>query len=249
MEVGVVGLPAAPANLTAEAGNQEVTLRWDDPEDPSIIKYKVSTKRSGIWGPYLDISDTDASTVKAVLGNLINGNSYEFQIRAVNVAGEGPTSAIAGPVTPAPVPDAPSNLSATPGDQQITLTWDDPGDASITGYEYRLSRQGATWPEERVTVADDAVLNRKVTITGLKNGVAYNVRLRAVNAAGPGPEAQIWAGHPRGASGSAEEPQRRGGRRQGHAEMGRPARPQHRALPSGHEARMDLGVVLGHRRL
>ena len=40
-------------------------------------------------------------------------------------------------------PAAPSGLTAIPGDTQATLTWDDPEDSSITGYEYLLRAQVA----------------------------------------------------------------------------------------------------------
>ena len=40
-------------------------------------------------------------------------------------------------------PTAPAGLMATPGDTQATLTWDNPEDISITGYEYLLQAQVA----------------------------------------------------------------------------------------------------------
>ena len=36
---------------------------------------------------------------------------------------------------PANAADAPSGFSASAGDTQVTLTWDDPGDTSVTGYQ------------------------------------------------------------------------------------------------------------------
>ena len=42
-----------------------------------------------------------------------------------------------------PAPAAPTELTAIPGDTQATLTWDDPEDSSITGYEYLLRAQVA----------------------------------------------------------------------------------------------------------
>ena len=49
------------------------------------------------------------------------------------------------------VPVKPTGLTATAGNNQITLTWDDPSDNSITGYEYRLRAQVA-----KLTASDGA---------------------------------------------------------------------------------------------
>ena len=37
------------------------------------------------------------------------------------------------------LPDAPADLTATASDGSITLSWDDPSDSSITGYEYNVN--------------------------------------------------------------------------------------------------------------
>lgn len=43
------------------------------------------------------------------------------------------------------LPAAPDNLQAAPNSRLVTLTWDDPGDTTITGYKYRQSdRDGST---------------------------------------------------------------------------------------------------------
>ena len=49
------------------------------------------------------------------------------------------------------VPAQPTGLTATPADQQAALTWDDPSDSSITGYEYLLHGQVA-----KLTASDGA---------------------------------------------------------------------------------------------
>ena len=38
---------------------------------------------------------------------------------------------------PLPTPAAPTNLDTSAGDSQVTLSWDDPGDSTITRYEVR----------------------------------------------------------------------------------------------------------------
>ena len=40
---------------------------------------------------------------------------------------------------PANPPAAPTGLTATAGDQTVTLAWDNPGDASVTGYQFRVN--------------------------------------------------------------------------------------------------------------
>ena len=42
-----------------------------------------------------------------------------------------------------PLPDKPTGLSAAPGNQQATLSWDDPNDITITGYQ--LQQDDGVW--------------------------------------------------------------------------------------------------------
>lgn len=80
------------------------------------------------------------------------------------------------------VPDAPTNLVATPGDGQITITFTHGADGGspITNYEYTLDG-GTTW-----IPFGPAITGTTVTITGLTNGTLYTIQLRAVNAVGAG---------------------------------------------------------------
>lgn len=90
-------------------------------------------------------------------------------------------------VEPPRLPGAVTALNAQPGDGTLSLDWTgpaDPGTGQVTGYsvEYRIA--AGTW------VSADGVwsttLPRKV-ITGLSNGVAYQVRVAARSEFGVGP--------------------------------------------------------------
>ena len=86
------------------------------------------------------------------------------------------------PSTPPPsTPAAPTGLAAAAGTASATISFSPglPNGSVITNYEYSLNLGG--W-----TPLSPAVVTSPVTITGLTNGTAYNVRLRAVNAIGPG---------------------------------------------------------------
>ena len=78
------------------------------------------------------------ATSKTITG-LTGGTPYTFKVAAVNAIGTGPDSAASNSVTPtAPtVPDAPTGVSATAGQEQATVNWTAPannGGSAITSY-------------------------------------------------------------------------------------------------------------------
>ncbi len=80
---------AAPRNLLADGGDEQVTLSWEAPEDDggtAITDYEVRINQTGEW---ISIGSTD--TTHTVTG-LVNGATYVFQVRAVNAAGSSPYS-------------------------------------------------------------------------------------------------------------------------------------------------------------
>ena len=94
---------------------------------------------------------------------------------------------------PAP-PAAPTGLAAAPGDSSVTLTWDNPLNPTISGYEYQMRWAGVAWqPWTAIPDSDDTTTSH--TLTGLTNGTEYRFHLRAVNAGGTGtaaPTASPW---------------------------------------------------------
>ena len=189
VNIAVVAPPAAPSNLSATTAAGQITLSWDDPNDATITGYEYRLKEgTNDWGDWTSISGSGATTVEYVKTGLTNGTAYIVEVRAVNAGGEG-ASAQAGPVTPLAVPAAPSNLSATTAAGQITLSWDDPNDATITGYEYRLKEGTNDWGDW-TSISGSGATTVEYVKTGLTNGTAYIVEVRAVNAGGEGASAQ-----------------------------------------------------------
>lgn len=161
--------PAAPSGLQAIAGNASVTLIWN--ETFGATSYEV----------YVNGSATPSATPTAASANvtgLTNGQTYSFTVKAKNAIGLSPASgAVNGtPQAPPPellVPAAPTNVVATAGDAQATLTWT--ASSGATSYEVYL--QGGASPVKTVTATS-------TTITGLTNGNSYTYVVRARNAAG-----------------------------------------------------------------
>ncbi len=176
----------APSNLTAAPGASQVTLSWDDPETTEISKYQLKIGS----GAFTDIPNSGAITEHTVTG-LTYSTYYTFELRAYDSSAAGPSAAVAAyPVAGPTVPPPPDNLQATPADSQVTLTWDDPGDNSITRYEVS-SDGGASYS----VISGSGASTTSHTVTGLANltGSGYTFAVRAVNASGAGAPSKAWA--------------------------------------------------------
>ena len=88
--------------------------------------------------------------------------------------------------TPVTLPTAPRNLTVTPANGRITLSFDVPADAggaAITDYVVQQSTAGGAW----TTIADGVSSVTSVEVAGLTNGTVYAFRVAAVNSAGQSP--------------------------------------------------------------
>lgn len=183
--------PAAPTGLTVTPGNQLLSLSFAAGADggSAITNYEYSTNGGSSW-----TARSPASTATSFdITGLTNGTSYDVQVRAVNAIGTGTaTDSVAG--TPRTTPGAPTGLSVTPGNGQLTASFTAPasnGGSALTNYEY--STNGGS----SFTAVSPASTSTSITITGLSNGTSYNVQVRAVNAAGSGTATDSVAGTPR----------------------------------------------------
>ena len=84
------------------------------------------------------------------------------------------------------VPDAPTSVSGTAGNTQVSLTWVAPtynNGAAITDYTIQYSsNSGSSWS----TFSHAASTATSITVTGLTNSTAYIFRVAAVNSVGTG---------------------------------------------------------------
>ena len=124
-----------------------------------------------------------------------------MQVRAANAAGHGQWSDSIT-ATPQTMPTAPAVVSVAAGDGALAIAWTAPADTgglNIQGYDVRYipaeeNSPGATWTEEQDVWTLGSLEH---TITGLTNGVRYDLELRAVTSAGDGPWSSTFSGTPR----------------------------------------------------
>ncbi len=189
LRVMAVVSPAKPMGFTAEPGpgSGQVTLRWMDPGDGRITSWQYDSWRGtpGAWGGWRNFSPgAGPGATTARISGLNNDTQYGFRIRARagSLRGVESDAATATPVANPP-PAVPQGLTATPGDTEVVLTWDDPSNSSITGYEFQ-QRTGSSWPGSWTAITNSDADTTSHTVTSLANGTAYEFRLRAVNDSG-----------------------------------------------------------------
>ncbi len=173
--------PSKPTGLTAEAGSAKAYLKWNDPNDASITKWEYQYKTTSSYGAWTAMANSGATTTAYTATGLSNGTLHRFRIRAVGDGGNGAASDEAS-VTPAAVPDRPSGLSAAGGNGQVALSWTDPSDSAITGYEYRKKATGnyGAW----TAIPNSGASTTNYTATGLSDGTTYAFQIRAANSTG-----------------------------------------------------------------
>ncbi len=101
------------------------------------------------------------------------------------------TTTVPGATTTTTLPDKPAkptSFSAAAGNGSVTLEWADPGDDSITGYEFIQREKNGTWGDwgSWTAIGGSDADTTTYTVSGLTNGKGYRFRIRAVNGAGNG---------------------------------------------------------------
>ncbi len=128
--------PSRPADLTVtQTGVGQVRLAWTASTEPlTVRRYQYKQNDGGGFGNWIGIEGSDSSTASHTITGLIGGIEYSFTVGAVN--GEGQNASDVESVTLEAQAAAPSNLDADASDEQVKLSWDDPGDSTIDEYQH-----------------------------------------------------------------------------------------------------------------
>ncbi|MBL4595138.1 MAG: fibronectin type III domain-containing protein, partial [Robiginitomaculum sp.] len=193
--------PSAPVLDTPVRGDQSVSLDWTLPSDggSSITLYTITYTPAGGASQSEIIGNDEPLATQATIGSLNNGVLYTFTIIATNALGNSPAS---NPetATPATIPKAPEQLTATFGDSSVTLTWQVPSDPlgdggeSITDYTVEYREKGDT---DWIVFTDGVIATPQPTVVNLlTNGKTYEFQVSAKNIIGTGPTSNIAEAKP-----------------------------------------------------
>jgi chitodextrinase len=169
-----------------------VTLTWNGVAGAASyqVYYKMGTMASTAD---TQVPASAISGTMATVSGLTNGTQYAFVVTAHNTAGSSVASsaALATPKAATTAPSMPTNVQATSGDGQVTITWTVVTGAASYHVYYKA---GATASITDSEVAASAISGTTATVTGLTAGTQYAFVVTAYNTAGTsGPSSPVTA--------------------------------------------------------
>lgn len=195
---GTPSTPSAPT-VGAKADSQATvsfpaasTLSTGQLANGTFSKYVVNAYDTAVSTavPATSVNVTSASATSVVVPLLQNFHNYEFGLQLVTVAADGTTlfpSAESAHSTPVyqPGPAGPSNVSGTPADSSVALSWSPPANTvGLTRYFITANRTGGNPDAGAPHTAFTTGAPTNFTFTGLVNGTIYTFTVQAEYGAG-----------------------------------------------------------------
>ena len=199
--------PGAPRAPTVQTGSTtSLQVAWPAPANGGYaildydVRYYAGSADPAADADWIEEGETGGHTHTgtgntATLAGLSANTAYRVQVRAQNVLGEGAWSSSDWARTVAPGAPAAPRVAAGATLGSLRVAWSPPANdtrLAITDYDVRWrALHATTWTEVDDTTASTAP---QTTITGLSEGEAYDVQVRAQNGAGAGD----WSASTRG---------------------------------------------------
>ena len=183
-----VTTPSAPTGPTITVtGVSAADASWSAPSDDgglTITGYELvlENQTSGSFASH----DLGTATTLSLTG-LVTGDTYRYRVRAESAEGWGSWSVWSPDFIPGTVPSAPGVPVATAGDGTIDSSWSAAVGLGSAVDEYEIEVNNTS---KAISSTATVGISRAHTFTGLINGDAYRVRVRAHNDSGWGP----WSG-------------------------------------------------------
>lgn len=169
--------PSAPTNVTATAGDANITVSWEAPQTGTADGYRVRYGENG--SDSVTTADIVGDTTSFTHDNPTEGTEYAYQVQAHNTAGDSPwTQAVTA--TRLLTPGVPTDVAAAVSGSVIVVTWNAPASSVVDAYHVRYGVESSDVTED-ASVAGDATEFVHEDPTG---DTRYQYVVRARNDAG-----------------------------------------------------------------
>jgi fibronectin type 3 domain-containing protein len=184
------GPPSVPTGLTATAEESSlIALSWDpSTDDTEVAGYEIRRNFVDIIASVNSVAYSD--------DGLQPNTTYDYEVRAFDLAGNksGWSSPSAQATTPPDTPpDNVTNFQTSPGDGQVTFSWDNPTDFDFEGV-WLLRKEGGypSDPEDKLAIPVYNGKDRSAVdppdsdppLPPLENGTTYYYRIYTYDTAG-----------------------------------------------------------------
>ena len=177
----VVTPPATPSSVAVTRADGQLTASWSDVSGATSYHVTYTSDSGASWS----LAALNHPQSSITVNGIDNTKSYVVGVRARNSAGGSGwrNSPVSGPYSsPVTPPAAPSSVSVSRADGQLTASWSDVSDATSYHVTY-TGDSGASW-----SLAALNHTSSSITISGVDNAksyiVAYALEIPVVTAVG-----------------------------------------------------------------
>ncbi len=171
--------PLPPTGLTATPGNSIVSLDWNDNNETDLRGYNVYRSLSSESG-YAKLNGSFLTSSNYTDSTANGGRIYYYFVTAIDTSNNesNDSNVVSATPTDTIAPAAPTGLTATAGNQTVSLDWFDNNESDMNGYNvYRSTTSGGPY-----TKLNGALLaNSAYTDNSVVNGTTYYYVVTAVD--------------------------------------------------------------------
>ena len=181
-----MSIPNAPNNLLVGAGNEKLTLTWEEPTakvgvtiTDYVVEYKENTAQNWILSNAAIQTITDTQTYRTIIPDLTNDTLYDVRVRADNGVTSDNYEWATGSGTPVPDPSIDTVTvdlnSVTQTEATATVTIDRANDSTQTILLQHRTLPSGGWSTPAITDTT-ATGSKNIRITGLTGNTEYEVQ-------------------------------------------------------------------------
>ena len=181
--------PSTPTDPSVSVGEADIVLSWSAPAIGAPDGYHV--EHGALGSGATTTEDLPATQTSFTHSDNIEGETYQYRVRAHNTAGESPWSeTLTASRTLAP--PAPTSPTVVVSGSAITISWTAPASGGVESYEVQYGFAGSG---ETDTASVDASMT-SFTHPDAVGDTRYSYRVRSVNSVGnsdwTGPVEAMW---------------------------------------------------------